>query len=237
MRQVLINLLSNAVKFTPRHGNVGIEASLEPDGALSITVSDTGIGMTEEQIASARQPFRQVDSSLARKYEGTGLGLPLAEGFMHLHGGRLQIISTINVGTRVIATFPAERTEASSPMRAAADVKRGKAAGRETYGADVAPVCRTQRDRNALSLLKILLALTTFAAPGLRRRMPTHSEIFPKSPVHVGGLSYARVISVRAQHGCSAPSSESAAEFKPWPVGQGSQGFLPMPGDLWSRSR
>ncbi|HMH64816.1 MAG TPA: amino acid permease [Rhizomicrobium sp.] len=109
VRQVLINLLSNAVKFTPGEGKVGIAASIHADGSLAFTVSDTGIGMTQEQVATARQPFRQIDSSLARKYEGTGLGLPLAEGLMRLHGGTLQITSEINVGTTVVVTFPAGR--------------------------------------------------------------------------------------------------------------------------------
>jgi signal transduction histidine kinase len=100
------------VKFTPGMGHVGIEVAGCADGSLSFTVRDSGIGMTCEQIATARKPFRQIDSSLARKYEGTGLGLPLAEGLMHLHGGTLEITSKINVGTVVVATFPAERVQA-----------------------------------------------------------------------------------------------------------------------------
>ncbi len=65
--------------------------------------------MTSDQIATARQPFRQIDSSLARKYEGTGLGLPLAEGLMHLHGGTLELTSIVGVGTTATAIFPVER--------------------------------------------------------------------------------------------------------------------------------
>ncbi|MDB5739948.1 MAG: hypothetical protein JWP16_988 [Alphaproteobacteria bacterium] len=110
VRQVLINLLSNAVKFTAGPGVVSIVAQLRDDGGLVIAVSDTGIGMTPEQIMLARQPFRQIDSSLARKFEGTGLGLPLADGFMQLHGGRLEITSTVGTGTTVAAIFPPERT-------------------------------------------------------------------------------------------------------------------------------
>ena len=109
VRQILINILSNAVKFTPSNGLVCIVVSLDDQGSLCFRVIDTGIGMTEDQIATARLPFRQVDSSLARKYEGAGLGLPLAEGLMKLHGGKLDIASEINVGTTVVATFPAER--------------------------------------------------------------------------------------------------------------------------------
>ncbi|HWX89703.1 MAG TPA: amino acid permease [Rhizomicrobium sp.] len=113
VRQVLINLLSNAVKFTPGQGIVVIVVSLGTDGSLAFAISDTGIGMTQDQIATARQPFRQIDSSLARKYEGTGLGLPLAEGLVRLHGGKLDITSAVNVGTTVVVTFPAHRTGGS----------------------------------------------------------------------------------------------------------------------------
>ena len=87
VRQVLVNLLSNAVKFTPESGKVSLDAYITDDGSLALAVSDNGIGMTQEQVVAARQPFRQIDSTLARKYEGTGLGLSLADGFMRLHGG------------------------------------------------------------------------------------------------------------------------------------------------------
>jgi len=109
VRQVLINLLSNAVKFTPGPGSVSVAVSRCGDGGLALRVTDTGIGMTPEQISAACQPFRQIDSSLARKYEGTGLGLPLAESLMRLHGGSLEVTSAPSVGTSVVATFPPER--------------------------------------------------------------------------------------------------------------------------------
>ena len=109
VRQILINLLSNAVKFTRNGGTVSVEANLYEDGSLALVVADTGIGMTQEQVRIAMQPFRQVDSSLAREYEGTGLGLPLTEGLMQLHGGHMKIASTPGAGTVVTAIFPAER--------------------------------------------------------------------------------------------------------------------------------
>jgi signal transduction histidine kinase len=110
VNQILINLLSNAVKFTPRGGTVSAEACICDDGSLALVVSDTGIGMTPEQVHTAMQPFRQVDNSLARKYEGTGLGLPLTDGLMQLHGGRMEITSAPGQGTVVKAIFPACRT-------------------------------------------------------------------------------------------------------------------------------
>ncbi len=110
VNQILINLLSNAVKFTPRGGTVSATAELRDDGSLALIVADTGIGMTEAEVAIAMQPFRQIDSSLARNYEGTGLGLPLTEGLMQLHGGRLTMArAPCGKGTIATAVFPAER--------------------------------------------------------------------------------------------------------------------------------
>src|SRR5271163_1426401 len=108
VRQVLINLLANAVKFTEDGGRVTIQANRHTNG-LAIAVSDTGIGIAEEDIPKALECFGQVDGLLARKYDGAGLGLPLAKQLMELHGGLLTIKSTVDVGTIVTVTFPAER--------------------------------------------------------------------------------------------------------------------------------
>ena len=107
IRQVVLNLLSNAVKFTPAGGKVALGAGLSSDGDLQISVEDTGIGMTPEQAAVAVTPFGQVENHLSRRYEGAGLGLPLAKRFTELHGGRLHIDSTPDVGTKVTVTLPA----------------------------------------------------------------------------------------------------------------------------------
>ena len=109
IRQILLNLLSNAVKFTPAGGRVGVAAAIEADGIV-VTVADTGIGMTPEDIAIAFEPFRQVDDVLSRRYEGTGLGLPLARALAELHGGRLEIESTPGLSTTVRLWLPRERT-------------------------------------------------------------------------------------------------------------------------------
>jgi signal transduction histidine kinase len=108
VRQVLINLLANAVKFTRPGGLVTVHSRREADG-LAIVVSDTGIGIVEEDIPKALEQFGQVECSLARKYDGAGLGLPLAKQLMELHDGVLRIESTVDVGTIVTVTFPAER--------------------------------------------------------------------------------------------------------------------------------
>jgi signal transduction histidine kinase len=104
-KQTLINILSNAVKFTLPGGVVKMAASTDEDGWV-VSVTDTGIGMTPEGIALSMQPFRQVDSALNRRFEGTGLGLPLSCALMALHGGRLSIESEPMKGTRVHLHLP-----------------------------------------------------------------------------------------------------------------------------------
>jgi PAS domain S-box-containing protein len=110
IRQIVVNLLSNAIKFTPADGKVEVWASLAADGGVEITVTDTGIGMSPADIPRALKPFLQLEDSWARKYEGTGLGLPLVQAFLAMHGGALQIDSTPGHGTAVTARFPAART-------------------------------------------------------------------------------------------------------------------------------
>jgi signal transduction histidine kinase len=109
VKQLLINLLSNAVKFTPQGGRVTIRATVGADGALTITVADTGIGMRPEDVDRALRPFEQIEASLDRRFEGTGLGLPIVKSLIELHGGRLRIESQVDVGTRVHLQFPPER--------------------------------------------------------------------------------------------------------------------------------
>jgi signal transduction histidine kinase len=108
VRQVLINLLANAVKFTLPGGRVTVHTRHDANG-LTIAVSDTGIGIAEADIPTALDHFGQVDSDLARQYDGAGLGLPIAKQLMESHGGSLEIMSAPEVGTTVTITFPAER--------------------------------------------------------------------------------------------------------------------------------
>ncbi|EWY42711.1 histidine kinase [Skermanella stibiiresistens SB22] len=106
LKQVLLNLLSNAVKFTPRGGTVTVAVRRLNDDSISLSVSDTGIGMTAHDLALAMQPFRQVDNSHTRKYQGTGLGLPLAKALAELHGGQLRVASMPGIGTTVTVLLP-----------------------------------------------------------------------------------------------------------------------------------
>ncbi len=106
LKQVLLNLISNAVKFTEPGGRVVITAAVLPGGGMVITVADTGIGIAESDLALVLQPFSQADSSLSRKYEGTGLGLPLSKRLVELHGGALTLRSHLRKGTAVSITLP-----------------------------------------------------------------------------------------------------------------------------------
>ena len=108
IRQVLINLLANAIKFTPDKGTVRVTICRRGEEA-TIVVADTGIGMAKDDIPKAFERFRQVDGSLSRKYEGAGLGLPLAKQLMEAHGGTLELESTLHVGTTATMVFPHER--------------------------------------------------------------------------------------------------------------------------------
>nr|WP_294502337.1 ATP-binding protein [uncultured Rhodopila sp.] len=110
LQQILINLLSNAVKFTPDHGRIVLAVRLNDNGEMELSVTDSGIGMTEADIEVALVPFGQVDNSLSRSFEGTGLGLPLALRLTELHGGRLELKSAKGQGTIATVTLPAGRT-------------------------------------------------------------------------------------------------------------------------------
>jgi signal transduction histidine kinase len=111
LRQILVNLLSNAIKFTPVGGGVRVSAFRE-GAEVAISVADDGIGMTPEHIERAFERFGQVDNSLSRRYEGAGLGLPIAKQLAELHGGRLNIQSEIDKGTTVTLFFSVERVVA-----------------------------------------------------------------------------------------------------------------------------
>jgi signal transduction histidine kinase len=110
VKQVLLNLLSNAVKFTPKGGRVEVSAGIDPGGGCYLTVSDTGIGMAEDNIPVAFEPFGQVANVYTRSNGGTGLGLPLVKSIVDLHGGRIDIDSALGRGTSVTIHFPPERT-------------------------------------------------------------------------------------------------------------------------------
>ncbi|MFA6001796.1 MAG: ATP-binding protein [Thermoleophilia bacterium] len=104
-KQILYNLLSNAIKFTPAGGMVSMDVSRK-NGTVEISVSDTGIGISQEDQERIFSEFLQVEGSYARKYEGTGLGLALTKKLVELHGGRIWVDSTPGKGSRFIFTMP-----------------------------------------------------------------------------------------------------------------------------------
>jgi len=104
IKQALTNILSNAVTFTPEGGAIFVLAKANA-GSIAIEITDTGIGMTDEQIAYALKPFTQVKPARTRNHAGTGLGLPIAKALVLRHGGTFQITSKVGVGTTVSLTL------------------------------------------------------------------------------------------------------------------------------------
>ncbi|WP_375455049.1 response regulator [uncultured Methylobacterium sp.] len=107
LRQCLINLLSNAAKFT-ENGRVGLTVRREADGALRFAVSDTGIGMSPEQVGKLFERFTQADASTTRRFGGTGLGLSITRAFAELLGGRVEVASREGAGSTFTLTLPAD---------------------------------------------------------------------------------------------------------------------------------
>lgn len=116
IRQVIVNLLANAVKFTPPGGTVKLEPCRTQDGWAGFAVVDSGIGMTADEVALARERFGQIDDVATRRHKGTGLGLPVAIELVRLHDGELQIESEKGKGTTVTVLFPPARVEAQHSL-------------------------------------------------------------------------------------------------------------------------
>ena len=108
-KQVLLNLLSNAIKFTPEGGVISVSAHQDGGGRVVICVADSGIGIAADMLPTVFEPFRQIDSAIARKLEGTGLGLALVKSLMELHDGDVAIESAPAKGTSVYVSFPKSR--------------------------------------------------------------------------------------------------------------------------------
>jgi signal transduction histidine kinase len=126
-RQVLVNILSNAVKFT--HAG-GISIRTRPDNPfLRISVEDTGIGIPQEALATIFEEFKQLDDSLTRRYEGTGLGLTIARRITEMHGGRIEVESTVGVGSIFHVLFPLADNQAENAAPAAQNAPSPRATG------------------------------------------------------------------------------------------------------------
>jgi len=119
LKQVLINLLTNAIKYTPSGGQVIVTAKIDSSGRMVIEVTDTGVGMSEEELKRALQPFGQVETELDRGSSGTGLGLTVVQSLVSLHDSEFKLISQKGVGTTARITLPEKRILASvvKPMQ------------------------------------------------------------------------------------------------------------------------
>jgi len=118
MKQILLNLVANALKFTEPGGSVTVSLALE-QGGLELAVTDTGIGIAPRDHERIFEPFVQAESELNRRFEGTGLGLPLVKSLADLHGAVVRLESALGEGTRISVLFPAERLMPESPAPAA----------------------------------------------------------------------------------------------------------------------
>ncbi|MCP5380828.1 MAG: sensor histidine kinase [Kordiimonadaceae bacterium] len=107
--RIIINLLSNAVKFVNYEGQVEIITRRNKNGSVSIEIRDNGIGIPKDRLEMVLNPFEQIESNPELQVEGTGLGLPIVQKLIELHGGLFELDSELNVGTTAIITFPASR--------------------------------------------------------------------------------------------------------------------------------
>lgn len=115
VRQMCLNLMGNAIKFTPAKGKVKITASLLDSGTQIFSVKDNGPGIPEEEISTVLQSFGQGSLAHETAEGGTGLGLPIVRGLIHMHGGKLELKSTLRKGTEVTLVFPKNRSMLSMP--------------------------------------------------------------------------------------------------------------------------
>ncbi|HYS44989.1 MAG TPA: HAMP domain-containing sensor histidine kinase [Rhizomicrobium sp.] len=119
IRQIMINLVGNAIKFTPSGGHVQVTSGPKADGGYAVTILDSGIGMTDQEIVKALTPFGQIENKITATHNGTGLGLPLAKAMLELHDGHLEISSAPGCGTKIVMHFPASRLAVGRRVAAA----------------------------------------------------------------------------------------------------------------------
>lgn len=120
LNQVLLNIISNAVKFTPAGGRIMIQARRAADGGVELAIADNGVGIAEDELEDVLKPFVQSREAERRRVQGTGLGLPLADQLVKLHGGTLTLGSTRGMGTTVTVHLPPHRVIARPATRASA---------------------------------------------------------------------------------------------------------------------
>ena len=119
VKQIWLNLLSNAIKFTPEGGTITLGVKLTKAGTVQLSVRDTGPGIPKEEIQEVMTPFGQSSLTYELAKDGAGLGLPIVQALVDLHGGRMVIRSEVGKGTDVVMEFPADRLVQPEPLRAA----------------------------------------------------------------------------------------------------------------------
>ena len=112
IRQIVLNLLSNAIKFTPEGGRIDVRCDAASGGGVDIVISDTGIGIAHEDLDMILSPFARGRDVQVEEKSGTGLGLPISNALASLHGGRLDIASTLGEGTMVTVHLPTDEKSA-----------------------------------------------------------------------------------------------------------------------------
>ncbi len=106
--------MSNAVKFSPPNGFMLLDAEIDSKGRLRLSVTDTGVGMNDDELEKALSPFGQLDNDHKRAKSGTGLGLTLVKSLVELHGGELELVSQKGIGTTATLIFPSKRVAQTS---------------------------------------------------------------------------------------------------------------------------
>ncbi|MBP0012559.1 MAG: PAS domain S-box protein [Roseofilum sp. SID3] len=177
MRQVLINLLNNAVKFTPKGGQIVLEVApllldKTSENYLRFTVTDTGIGISPDNLPKLFQPFIQIDSSLNRQYEGTGLGLALVKQIVELHKGWITVTSEVGVGSCFAIKLPYAISEPSfSPLLKANSELNGSAPVQPVQSA-ISPLILLAEDNEA----NIITVSNYLRAKGYRLKVAKNGQ-------------------------------------------------------------
>ena len=134
VRQITLNLLGNAQKFTPRGGQITISVEAQADGAQTLRIRDNGPGIPEAELPKVMQAFGQGSLAHQTAEGGTGLGLPIVNSLVDLHGGTFALQSELRAGTEAIVTFPPERVlQTVAPLQALGTERHRKAAEPRTY--------------------------------------------------------------------------------------------------------